>query len=73
MQRHGLSSFLGVPILLDGSLLAVLALLGREPFYFGVDEQTILESFVAQAAVAVQNASRYAAEMVARDASEAAA
>jgi signal transduction histidine kinase/DNA-binding response OmpR family regulator len=70
MQMHGLSSFLGVPILLDGALLAVLALLGREPFHFGPDEQTLLESFVAQAAVAVQNAARYAAEMAARDGAE---
>ena len=73
MQTHKLSSFLGVPIILDGALLAVLALLGREPFHFGSDEQTLLESFVAQAAAAVQNASRYTAEMAARDAAEAAA
>jgi PAS domain S-box-containing protein len=49
---HGLNSFFGVPIMLEGSLLAVLSLLGREPFHFGPDDHALLESFVAQAAEA---------------------
>ncbi|HEY4912154.1 MAG TPA: GAF domain-containing protein, partial [Methylomirabilota bacterium] len=58
--EHGLRSFLGVPIVLQDQLLGVLALCGRAPFAFGVDEKELLESFVAQAAVAIRNAGLYA-------------
>ncbi|OGK82732.1 MAG: hypothetical protein A2X52_22415 [Candidatus Rokubacteria bacterium GWC2_70_16] len=59
-QAHGLRSFYGVPIVLDGRLLGVLALGGREPFRFGRDERDLLDSFVAQVAVAIRNAWLYA-------------
>ena len=59
-REHGLRSFLGMPILLQGQLLGVLALCGRAPFAFGDDEKELLESFVAQAAVAIRNAGLYA-------------
>jgi PAS domain S-box-containing protein len=72
-KMHGLRSFFGVPIVLEGVLLGVLALNGREPFRFDPDDQTLLENFVAQAAAAIRNASFYAAEAAARDAAEAAA
>jgi len=72
LRSHGLRSFLGIPIMLEDTLLAVLSLLGREPFYFTPDDQALLESFVAQAAVAIRNASLYSAEAAARDAAEAA-
>jgi light-regulated signal transduction histidine kinase (bacteriophytochrome) len=49
----------------------VLALHGRQPFAVGPEEQVLLESFVAQAAVAIRNASLYAAEADARAAAEA--
>jgi PAS domain S-box-containing protein len=71
-QAHGLTSLMAVPILLDGALLAVLAMNGREPFQFGPDDQALLDSFVAQAAVAIRNAQLYAAEASARSAAEAA-
>jgi PAS domain S-box-containing protein len=70
---HGLSSFLGIPIRLEDSLLAVLALHGREPFHFTRDDRAFLESFVAQAAMAIRNAALYSAEAAARAAAEAAA
>ncbi|HXL46432.1 MAG TPA: GAF domain-containing protein, partial [Candidatus Binatia bacterium] len=54
-QGHGFKSFVGVPVLLDGSLLAVLALCGRSAFSLGADERELLESFIAQAAVALRN------------------
>src|SRR6266511_2776707 len=69
-HRHGLSSFLGVPVILDGALLAVLALNGREPFRLDTEDERLLESFVGQAALAVRNASLYAAEGAARAAAE---
>jgi len=58
-RQHGLTSFLGVPILLQDSLLGVLALCGRAPLRLGSDERELLESFVAQAAVAIRNAGLY--------------
>jgi GAF domain-containing protein len=59
-REHGLTSFLGVPILLQDSLLGVLALNGRAPLRLSPDERELLESFVAQAAVAIRNAGLYA-------------
>jgi GAF domain-containing protein/ActR/RegA family two-component response regulator len=58
--ENGLRSFLGVPIQLQDQLLGVLSLCGRAPFTFGADEKELLESFVAQAAVAIRNAGLYA-------------
>jgi GAF domain-containing protein/ActR/RegA family two-component response regulator len=58
--EHGLRSFLGLPIVLQDQLLGVLSLCGRAPFAFGPDERELLESFVAQAAVAIRNAGLYA-------------
>jgi GAF domain-containing protein len=45
--------------MLQGSLLAVLALSGRQPFRFESPDQSLLDSFVAQAAVAIHNARLY--------------
>jgi GAF domain-containing protein len=69
-HHHGLSSFLGVPVILEGALLAVLALNGREPFRLDAEDERLLESFVGQAALAVRNAALYAAEGAARVAAE---
>jgi GAF domain-containing protein/CheY-like chemotaxis protein len=59
-RDHGLTSFLGIPIVLQEQLLGVLALCGRAPFRLGPDERELIESFVAQAAVAIRNAGLYA-------------
>jgi GAF domain-containing protein/ribosomal protein S27AE len=69
-RRHGLSSYLGVPVILDGVLLAVLALNGREPFQFDAEDELMLESFGAQAALAIRNASLFADESAARRTAE---
>jgi signal transduction histidine kinase/DNA-binding response OmpR family regulator len=69
-QAHGLSSLLGVPIFHRDTLLGVLILMGREPFQLGADDQALLDSFVAQAAVAIRNATLYATEAEARRAAE---
>ncbi len=58
--QHNLRSFYGVPVIHEGTLLAVLALNGQEPFQFATQDHDLLESFVAQAAVAIRNASLYA-------------
>jgi GAF domain-containing protein/anti-sigma regulatory factor (Ser/Thr protein kinase) len=57
--RHGLTSLLAVPIIAQDSLLGVLTLNGRGPIQLGPDDQRLLESFVAQAAVAIRNAGLY--------------
>ncbi|HET8575757.1 MAG TPA: GAF domain-containing protein [Methylomirabilota bacterium] len=69
-RRHGLTSFLGVPVILDGTLLAVLGLNGREPFRLDPEAERLLESFVSQAALAIRNAALFAAEGAARQAAE---
>lgn len=71
-QEHGLTTFLALPIILEGNLLGVLALANRQPFIFAPDDQGLLDSFVAQAAVAIRNAELYAAQAEARDTAEAA-
>ena len=69
-RRQGLSSYLGVPVILDGVLLAVLALNGREPFQLDPEDERLLESFGAQAALAIRNAALFADESAARHAAE---
>jgi len=56
---HGLTSFFGVPILFQDSLLGVLMLNGRKPLRLGHDDLQLLDSFIAQASVAIRNARLY--------------
>jgi GAF domain-containing protein len=56
---HGLRSALAVPIVFQDTLLGVLSLNGRGPIRLGPDDQQLLESFVAQAGVAIRNAGLY--------------
>jgi signal transduction histidine kinase/CheY-like chemotaxis protein len=72
-RRHQLRSLFAMPVLIEDKLLAVLAFVGRHPFHFGPDDQIILDSFAAQAAVAIRNARLYAAETAARVVAEATA
>ena len=72
LQAHNFTSLLAVPILHHEALLGVLVMIGRQPFQFALDEQALLDSFVAQAAVAICKASLYAAQAAAREAAEAA-
>ncbi len=71
-RQQGLKSFLGVPILHQQELIAVLALGGHQAFDFRPAEQELLDSFVAQAAVAIHNVALFAEVTAARDAAEAA-
>jgi signal transduction histidine kinase len=60
-RAHNLHSFLALPIIHKDALLAVLALNGQQPFHLSSDHQYILESFVTQTAIAIQNARLFAA------------
>jgi PAS domain S-box-containing protein len=66
-KRHRLRSFYGVPVVLGGARLAVLALHGRRPFRLSVDDRDLLQGCVSQAAIALAHArlraSRAEAEM----------
>ncbi|MFN8635175.1 MAG: GAF domain-containing protein [Chloroflexota bacterium] len=59
MRARGLISYYGQPIVLDGRLLAVLAMLGRQPFVMHQDDLDLLDGFGAQVAVAIRNAALY--------------
>jgi GAF domain-containing protein/CheY-like chemotaxis protein len=56
---HRISSLLAVPILFQDTLMGVLSLNGRRPIRLGPDDQQLLDSFVAQAGVAIRNAGLY--------------
>jgi len=71
-RTHRITSLLAVPITYQEVLLGVLVLSGRQPFRLDADEQSLLDTFVSQAAVAIHNASLYAMQAAARDAAEAA-
>ena len=58
-QARGLGSFLAVPVMLEDTLLAVLALHGRQPFRLELADEQLLDSFVVQAALAIRNARLY--------------
>jgi signal transduction histidine kinase/DNA-binding response OmpR family regulator len=58
-QARGLRSFLAVPVILEGKLLAVLALHGRQPFRLELADEQLLDSFVVQTALAIRNARLY--------------
>ncbi len=59
-RRHGLKSLLGLPVLLDGKLLAVLSLNRERPFQVDAEAASLLDSFAAQTAVAIRNTSLFA-------------
>ena len=70
--KHDLRSFYGVPVVAGDRLLAVLALSGRAPTALSDDLQELLASFVAQAAIAIDNARLFTEAQDGRRAAEAA-
>lgn len=58
-RKHALRSSLSVPIVFGDALLGVLGLYGRKPFTLGPEDRGLLDSFVAQAAIAIHNARLY--------------
>jgi PAS domain S-box-containing protein len=71
-EQHGLRSFYGMPVSFQGRVLAVLALNGRTPFVPSEDDQDLLQSLIAQAAVAIHNAMLFREAESRRQAAEAA-
>ena len=71
--QHGWRSFLGLPILLDDTLFAVLACHGVQPFVLRAEAQSFLDTFLAGVATALQHAILYTTETAARQAAESSA
>lgn len=67
---RGIQSFFVVPILHKDTLLGVLGLGGSSPFVFSAEDDQLLQSFIAQAAVAIRNAALYETAATARDVAE---
>jgi GAF domain-containing protein len=59
-RRHGFSSLFAMPVIGDGRLLAVLAINARRPLRIEDEDRNLLESFGAQAAIAIRNARLFA-------------
>jgi signal transduction histidine kinase/DNA-binding response OmpR family regulator len=71
-RSRGLKTFLGIPVILEGRLLAVLSIRGRRPFLREPGDRDLVNLFVSQTAVALRNASLHAEALAAREAAEAA-
>ncbi len=69
-RRWGLVGFLGYPVTAGDELLAVLVLSHSEPVRFTPETADVVEMFVAQASVAVQNARLYREAQRRRDVAE---
>jgi signal transduction histidine kinase/DNA-binding response OmpR family regulator/HPt (histidine-containing phosphotransfer) domain-containing protein len=72
-RARALQSFVGIPVVLEDCLLAVLAMHGRRPFRLADHDRQLLDAFVAQAALAIRNALLHADIETARRAAEVAA
>jgi len=59
-DANGLSHFYGLPVMQGERTLGVLALYGERPFSMCEEEEELLQSLAAQAAVAIHNAGLYA-------------
>ncbi|MBI1964045.1 MAG: GAF domain-containing protein, partial [Candidatus Rokubacteria bacterium] len=59
-RAHGLVGYVGVPVMRDRALLAILSLSTRRPLVLSADDRALLEAFAGQAAVAIHNARLYA-------------
>ena len=58
-RRHGLSSFLGMPLKSDGKVVGVLCCMTLDRRRFRKDQYELITAFANQAAIAVRNAEVY--------------
>src|SRR5438046_2945697 len=70
LSRWGLRAFAAYPVLAGKELLAVMAAGHSEPISFGAETRDIVDMFLAQAAVAIQNARHYREARRRRDVAE---
>ncbi len=69
-RTHGLTSAMWIPIVFQEQFLGVLSVIGRRPVRLSLDDQELIDSFVAQAAVALRNAELFAQSEARRRAAE---
>jgi signal transduction histidine kinase/ActR/RegA family two-component response regulator/HAMP domain-containing protein len=69
-EKRSIRNYFALPIEIDGRLVAVMSLMHSEPLHLTERDRALLDSFSAQAAVALENARLYAAVGEARDAAE---
>jgi len=69
-ERWGIRSFAGYPVLAGDELLAVMSLGHTEPLRFGKDKLDLIDLFLAQAAIAIQNARLFREAKRRRDVAE---
>src|SRR4030095_10827054 len=55
-EREGIRSMLAVPLRVGEAVIGGISLYSRESGYFSTREETLLEAFAEQAAIAIQNA-----------------
>jgi GAF domain-containing protein/CheY-like chemotaxis protein len=70
-QRWGVTAFAGYPVLAGEELLAVLMLCHSEPIRFTEQNHDVVDMFIAQASVAIQNARLFSEAQRRRGAAEA--
>ena len=69
-ERWGMRGYAGYPVLAGDELLAVMALAHTEPLRFGKDKLDLIDLFLAQAAIAIQNARLFRETKRRRDVAE---
>jgi len=69
-EQWGIRCFAGYPVLAGDELLAVMALGHTEPLRFGKDTRDLIDLFLAQAAIAIQNARLFREAKRRRDVAE---
>ena len=68
--RWNLRAYMAYPVVVGDQLLAILSLAHPEPLAFTEDMRDVIEMFIAQAAIAVQNARLYQEAQRRRDVAE---
>jgi PAS domain S-box-containing protein len=69
-EQWGMRSYAGYPVLAGDELLAVMALAHTEPLRFSKDKRDLIDLFLAQAAIAIQNARLFREAKRRRDVAE---
>jgi PAS domain S-box-containing protein len=69
-EQWGMRSYAGYPVLAGEELLAVMALAHTEPLRFGKGKLDLIDLFLAQAAIAIQNARLFREAKQRRDVAE---
>jgi signal transduction histidine kinase/putative methionine-R-sulfoxide reductase with GAF domain len=56
LRHHGMSSYMGTPLMLHGKILGILVTASAKPFMFGPRQAALVKVIAAQIAVAIEHA-----------------